>query len=103
MLRFLFWTVVFSIGSIYLANHILEHFKTKYASKQTKNLVEIQTHKYKQMVEELTKKVNHSYRNNPLDSGFDSDSSLASCHDYLSPDEKLWMVEQLQDFVKNKN
>ncbi len=103
MLRFLFWTVVFSIGSIYLANHILEHFKSKYASKQTKNLVEIQTHKYKQMVEELTKKVNHSYRNNPLDST--SDSSSVSCNEYLSPEEKQWMVEQLEHFIiiQNKN
>jgi hypothetical protein len=87
----LIWIFIISIASIYLAHRIWDHFKQTYTSKKTKHLVEIQTNKYKQMVEELTKQ--------QIVSG----SGLGSNPDsnYLNPEEKQWMVQQLQEFVLN--
>lgn len=92
------WTLLISFASIYLAHRIWDHFKATYTSKQTKNLVEIQTIKYKQMVEELTRNagVLTPNPNSPT-----SDPALAQplASAYLSPEEKNWMVQQLQDFI----
>ena len=87
------WTLLISFASIYLAHRIWDHFKATYTSKQTKNLVEIQTIKYKQMVEELTRNKGVLTPNPDPD----LDQPLASA--YLSPEEKNWMVQQLQDFI----
>ena len=86
----LIWIFIISIASIYLAHRIWDHFKQTYTSKKTKHLVEIQTNKYKQMVEELTKQPHNS-----LNVGPTADST------YLNPEEKQWMVQQLQEFILN--
>ena len=87
----LIWIFIISIASIYLAHRIWDHFKQTYTSQKTKHLVEIQTNKYKQMVEELTK------QSKPLNLSPNPDSN------YLNPEEKQWMVQQLQEFVLNAN
>ena len=90
----LIWIFIISIASIYLAHRIWDHFKQTYTSQKTKHLVEIQTHKYKQMVEELTKQQIVS-GSNPNSDFQPADSN------YLNPEEKQWMVQQLQEFVLN--
>jgi len=90
----LIWIFIISIASIYLAHRIWDHFKQTYTSQKTKHLVEIQTNKYKQMVEELTKQPHNSLK---LDPNRDSET------DYLNPEEKQWMVQQLEEFMLNEN
>jgi hypothetical protein len=87
----LIWIFIISVASIYLAHRIWDHFKQTYTSQKTKHLVEIQTNKYKQMVEELTKQ-----QHKPLNLGSDPDSL-----GYLNPEEKQWMIQQLEEFVLN--
>ena len=92
----LIWIFIISIASIYLAHRIWDHFKQTYTSQKTKHLVEIQTNKYKQMVEELTKQQIVSGSGSNPDSDFQKADS-----NYLNPEEKQWMVQQLQEFVLN--
>lgn len=96
----LIWIFIISIASIYLAHRIWDHFKQTYTSQKTKHLVEIQTNKYKQMVEELTKQQIVSGSGYGLGSNPDSDFQKADSN-YLNPEEKQWMVQQLQEFVLN--
>jgi flagellar biosynthesis component FlhA len=95
----LIWIFIISIASIYLAHRIWDHFKQTYTSQKTKHLVEIQTNKYKQMVEELTK------QSKPLNLSPNTNSDFQKVDtNYLNPEEKQWMVQQLEEFVfQNRN
>jgi len=53
MLFYIFQNIIFSILIIFIGNQIWEYLKNKYSRKITVDLVNSQTQKYKQMMEEL--------------------------------------------------
>jgi glucan phosphoethanolaminetransferase (alkaline phosphatase superfamily) len=53
MLFYIFQNIIFSILIIFIGNQIWEYLKNKYSTKITKDLVDSQVQKYKQMIEEI--------------------------------------------------
>jgi len=49
-----FITIAISIIIIYLLHQLWEYFKESYSTKRTKNIIGIQTEKYKKIIEDLS-------------------------------------------------
>lgn len=47
-------TIAISIIIIYLLHQLWEYFKESYSTKRTKNIIGIQTEKYKKIIEDLS-------------------------------------------------
>lgn len=109
------WSIILncilSITFIFIANHIWDYCKNNYTSQKTKDLVEIHASKYKQIAEDMERKIvvptkreddappialsdETSYA---LPSG-----SLRNCpkNQFLQKEEKEWMNRELAEFIE---
>jgi hypothetical protein len=89
------WTLILqnaalSILSIVLVQYLWDYFKEKYTVRKTKDLVNFQTKKYREMLqtvqETAASTATESANPKPDD-------------DYISPEEKQRMVEELMSFI----
>ena len=83
--------IALSLAVIVFAHFIWEHLKNTYSIKKVKNLAEIQTNKYKAMIDELR---DGNRAPDPVPEA-DSDDS------FLSPEEKNWMVSELHAYLES--
>jgi hypothetical protein len=84
--------IALSLAVIVFAHFIWEHLKNTYSIKKVKNLAEIQTNKYKAMIDEL-RDGNRAPDPEPVPE-HDSDDS------FLSAEEKNWMVRELHAYLE---
>jgi hypothetical protein len=86
------WTVILqnaalSILSIVLVQYLWDYFRDKYTVRKTKDLVNFQTKKYREMLESVQETAT-------------AEPSVAKTEDeYISPEEKQRMVEELMSFI----
>jgi isopentenyl diphosphate isomerase/L-lactate dehydrogenase-like FMN-dependent dehydrogenase len=88
--------IVLSIAIIFITHQIWDYFKHNYTTAKTKNIVEIQTAKYKQIMEDLQKS-----------DIIEKDERIASSALVLKPnplaflpmEEKEWMQKELNEFI----
>jgi hypothetical protein len=86
--------IALSLAIIVFAHFIWEHLKNTYSTKKVKNLAEIQTHKYKAMIDELRDGARAAVP--PTE---DPDNDIVAADSFLSPQEKDWMVKELHAYL----
>jgi hypothetical protein len=89
------WAVIIqnaalSILSIVLVQYLWDYFKEKYTVRKTKDLVNFQTKKYREMLQS----VQETARAEPA-----TKHDTKTEDDYISPEEKQRMVEELMSFI----
>ena len=86
MLKYILINVALSLATIYLIQHIWNYLRDTYSTKKTKDLVDFQTKKYKEMLSDLGE----------LESAprFRSD-------EFISSEEKEWMIRELKQFIQS--
>jgi hypothetical protein len=82
MWKYIFINVCLSLATIYLLQHIWNYLRDTYSTKKTKDLVDFQTKKYKEMLSEI-----------------DSASTRPRADDFIPPEEKEWMIRELKQFI----
>jgi hypothetical protein len=98
-----------SVIIILIAHHIWEYCKQNYTTQKTKNLVEIQASKYKQIAEDIERNSNAliSVPNPSQEQEQTSPNHLPHPHvsvklqssDFLSIVEKEWVQKELTTFI----
>jgi len=94
--------IVLSIAIIFLAHQIWEYFKRNYTTAKTKNIVEIQTAKYKQMMEEMQLQNNSLHNDPPVEKEERMTLVVKPSLDplvFLPTEEKEWMQKELDLFI----
>lgn len=81
--------VALSVLSILLIQSLWDYFKDKLTTKKTKDLVDFQTKKYREMLKDVQESVK---KEGVVESANGSD-------EYISPEEKQRMIEELMSFV----
>ena len=93
------WTLILqnaalSILSIVLVQYLWDYFKEKYTVRKTKDLVNFQTKKYREMLQSVQESVQESV---PAEK---TTASIANPNDeYISPEEKERMIQELMSFI----
>jgi hypothetical protein len=82
MWKYIFINVCLSLATIYLLQHIWNYLRDTYSTKKTKDLVDFQTKKYKEMLSEI-----------------DAVSTRPRTDDFIPPEEKEWMIRELKQFI----
>lgn len=82
MWKYILTNVTLSLAIIYLIHHIWNYLRDNYTTKKTKDLVDFQTKKYKDMLAGLAE----------LESSSRSD-------EFIPPEEKEWMIRELKSFM----
>ena len=96
--------VVLSIGSILLIQYIWDYFRHKYSTRKTKDLVDSQTKKYRDILKEYQESVKPDYKANNKSNDADKPTgehigSNGSEPEYMTPEEKQKMIDELMSFV----
>jgi len=91
------WTLILqnaalSILSIVLVQYLWDYFKEKYTVRKTKDLVNFQTKKYREMLQSVQETTATAEPATKHDTKTEED-------DYISPEEKQRMVEELMSFI----
>ena len=81
--------VLFSLAVIILGQYLWEHVKGKYSSNVTKNIVEFQTQKYREILNDMAKEDSR-----------DSASSASSSVPYANEIEKQLMMDELSKLIQ---
>jgi len=81
--------VALSVLSILLIQSLWDYFKDKLTTKKTKDLVDFQTKKYREMLKDVQESVKK---------GGDMEQ-VNGADEYISPEEKQRMIEELMSFV----
>lgn len=84
MWKYILINVCLSLATIYLLQHIWNYLRDNYSTKKTKDLVDFQTKKYKEMLSDLAE-MDSATRSNP--------------DDFIPPEEKEWMIRELKQFI----
>jgi hypothetical protein len=84
---------VMSFITILIGQHLWEYMKNSYSQKRTRNLVEIQTEKYKHLLEDMQKA-------DANDSGHLGVSPPLETT-YLNETEKEWMLKELEAYLSS--
>ncbi len=101
---------VLSIIIIFIANQLWEYCKINYTMKKTKNVVEFQANKYKQIAEDMDRNVNSSTEEEDKKQRDEKTGVLSIKEnplqpiklkntDFLPPEEKEWMDNELTSFI----
>jgi hypothetical protein len=110
--RMLFWiiqTTFLSILVIFIVHHLVIYFQDNYTVKKTKDLTEIQTQKYKTILDEM-QKINEKekselLRRNSYENKNNSKIAIEAIQDnsvpILSQRELLTMDEDLNNFIQS--
>jgi hypothetical protein len=85
MWKYILTNVTLSLAIIYLIHHIWNYLRDNYTTKKTKDLVDFQTKKYKDMLAGLAE-LETSSPNIPSDG-------------FIPPEEKEWMIRELKTFI----
>ena len=85
---------IVSIIIICILHHLWEYCKVNYTSQKTKNLVEIQASKYKQIAEDMDRNSNAS-----VAVAADPPKKLQPS-EFLPLDEKEWVHKELATFIE---
>jgi hypothetical protein len=86
MIEVVIQNIVFSVLSIWILQSLWDYFKEKYTYKKTKDLVQFQTKKYREMLKEAQS------QQTPTPPPPTED-------DYISPEDKERMIQELMSFV----
>jgi len=92
----LLMNAILSIIIIFISHHLWEYCKVNYTSQKTKNLVEIQASKYKQIAEDIDR------NSNALVMVAEAPKSTVKIQpsDFLPLDEKEWIHKELTTFIE---
>ena len=82
--------IALSLAIIVFAHYIWDHLKNTYSVKKVKSLADIQTNKYKTMIDEL--------REGPRESSVET---MPDESRFLSIEEKHWMVKELSSYLES--
>ena len=89
-----------SIIIIFIAHHIWEYCKTNYTTQKTKNLVEIQASKYRQIAEDIERNSTAVVvKKAELESETLSVPPKLSRTDFIPEEEKEWVHKELTTFI----
>ena len=78
-----------SILSIVLVQYLWDYFKEKYTVRKTKDLVNFQTKKYREMLESVQESVPEEK----------TGAKPTPEEEYISPEEKERMIQELMSFI----
>lgn len=84
---------ILSIIIIVIAHQLWEYCKVNYTSPKTKNLVEMQAQKYKQIAEDMERNSIQNQREEP------THPVKIQPSDFLPLDEKEWVHKELASFI----
>ena len=92
--------IALSIAIIFITHQIWDYFKHNYTTAKTKNVVEIQAAKYKQIMEDMTS------AKDPAQNILENDERMSSAVivkpnplAFLPIEEKEWMQKELDEFI----
>ena len=100
------FNIALSIIVIFIAHQLWEYCKINYTSQKTKNLVEIQSSKYKQIVEDMERNITSSSSSSSVvDVSAHKENALSlkvepeTAKIFLPPSEKEWIHNELTSFI----
>jgi hypothetical protein len=99
------FNIALSIIVIFIVHQLWEYCKINYTSQKTKNLVEIQSSKYKQIVEDMERNITSSSSSSVVDVSAHKENALSlkvepeTAKIFLPPSEKEWIHNELTSFI----
>jgi hypothetical protein len=91
---FVIQNAVFSLCIIIIIHYLWEYFKVNYTTRKTKHIVDTQTQKYRDIINEM-----HN-TSNPPDMSYIGGSTS---DDYISEEDKTRMIHDLTQFLHTES